>query len=1296
MQARAETPILLEASFTIPYNGRMVPNRTILSWACCLLLANASAWTPPVIISEFMAENKDGLKDAFGNASDWIELQNTTSRPIALSGWSLTDDPTRKGKWVLPDVVLPPWGTRLIWASNANLTDPAGELHTNFALSKNGEYLGLYDADRMLVHDYGTAYPPQYEDLSFGLGLSLSDQTVELVSDATPVRAFSPADGTLASTWQHPAFDDAGWAAGVLPAGYATKNPAWASQISMSLLTLAQGKPGVFLRIPFALSDAASVQSLSLTLTYDDGAAVYLNGGFACGANIASPETLTHASFAASILGDPSTLDAADISPATNRLTCGTNIMAVHVMNCNASSSDLFLKPRLTAVCKSLSTTDAPGFLIGATPGTLNGDASTQRLPQTVAFSHPAGIAASAFTLTLSGNASGQTIRYTTTGADPALTNDLLYTAPFAVASSCHIRARVFDAAGRSGATTTAQYTFCSGDSATLNFSSGLPLLVLRETDPGTNGIPAAESTIDTACSVHLIEPDDGVARLTGPATLTSRAGIHVRGSSSSGFPKKPYSLSFWGEDNDDLKVAIAGFPEGSDFALISCWSYDRTYLHDAFMFTLSRQLGRYAPRTRWVEVFLVQNETNSLSAACYQGLYVLEERIKAGNSRVPVDDVVTPGDTALPALSGSYLFKADRADADEFSWRTARNFPNSSGRYMVLAYPKLADAQPEQRRYIVDAFNAFEDVLYGPDPMNPETGVGVHIDLLSWADFHMLKMFSMDVDIFTLSSWFHKDRGGKIMAGPVWDFDRSLGPYGYAESSFPNVKRWDAWTFASEPFARADLWGKLHAQPAFQRLYWDRWTELRKGPLANASLAATLSGLKNGLPEASATRDYTKWNTWPTNDAFGRTHSGEVAWLTWFATNHASWIDENLYSKCALLRPPTLSPLPGVRPADQPVTVTLTATEGDLLYFTLDGSDPALWNNLPAPQARLCGSGASVQLTHAAALFVRAYSSSSGKWSLAARGDYLVGARPARPGDLLLSEIHYHPHTGSDTALPALTDRSYEFVEIVNVADCAVSLAGCRFPEGEPADALTLTGPILQPGEHAVVARHSEAFARRYGGELRPAAYWLYGSLSDSGDTVTLLNARGLVLDSVTYKTASPWPDAADGGGDSLNRVEFPGGFDSRWDAASPTPGRGGFSEWLGLRGLSTLDGDADGDGVSNLVEYYTGADPQDPSDHGRSDFHGFSVGDEGVRVSYHQASDRPDVWASLQQSDDLLEWYDADDRYLSAEACDDGTLWTLHLPAEILGESPQRYFRLVVWPATSSHSGGTLPPPL
>ncbi len=1241
-----------------------------------------------------MAENDGFILDAFGNASDWIELQNTTSRAVDLTGWSLTDTATAPTKWIIPAVTLPPWGTLLIWASNANLTDPAGELHANFALSKSGEYLGLYDADHTLVHDYSPVYPPQYENISFGLGLSFVQEVIELVSNTSPVSAYCPTNGSLGTTWRDQAFDDTGWTNGLLPTGYAKNNAALASQINLSLLPIAQGKPGVYLRIPFTVNDAPAVQSLSFTMTYDDGAAIYLNGVFACGANIPPYETLSYTNYSASILGDPSTLTAADLSAATNRLTGGVNMMAVHLMNCNASSSDIFLKPSLTAVCKTLFATNDPGFLVSATPRTMNGDASTQRLPQTVTFSQPPGVIASAFTLTLSGSATGQTIRYTTTGADPSLTNSTLYNTPLIVSNSCHLRARVFDAIGRSGTTTTAQYTFFATDSATLSFATALPILVLRETDPVLVGMPTSESTNYTACSAHLIEPIGGTACLTSPAALTSRAGVHVRGSSSSGFAKKPFSLSFWGEDNDDKKVTIDGFPEGSDFALITCYNYDRTYMHDVLMFDLSRQLGRYAPRTRWVELFLLQNPTDNLTSARYQGLYVLEERIKAGNGRLPVDDVVTPGDTSQPALSGSYLFKADRADYDEYRWKTTRNFPSSdTTRYMVMSYPKLDTIQRDQALYMVNAFQTVEDKLFGTDPMNPETGVARNIDVLSWADFHIMKMYSMDVDIFTLSSWFHKDRSGKIMAGPVWDFDRSLGPYGYSEASYPNVKRWDAWTFASEPFNRGDIWGKLHAQPAFQRIYWDRWAEIRKGVFSNTSLAATIARLKSELPEAAATRDYVKWGQWPTNDVFGRTHTGEVNWMTWFATNHAAWIDQNLYAKCSLIRAPTVSPSPCAVPAGSALTVMLTAVEGNVLYYTLDGSDPALWNNLPNPLSVPCSSGMSVQLTSSADLFVRAYNTANGKWSLATRGKYLLGGRNAKPGDLVISEIHYHPYQGEVNPSPELIDRCFEFVEILNVADCDISLEGCRFPEGKPADALTLSGPILKPGQHAVVARHSEAFAQRYGSDIKPIAYWLYGSLADNGETVTLLDARDRVLDSVKYKTSGDWPKSADGDGDSLNRTEFNPYRSGDWQAAIPTPGRGGYSEWFGLRGIDLLDGDDDGDGVANLVEYYTGADPQDASDHGLSDMRGFSVGNDGVHVSYHQAYNRPDVWASLKESDNLLEWYDTDAAYLSVEDVGDGYLWSFNLPPEEMGDYPNRFFRLVVWPATSSTNGGTLP---
>jgi hypothetical protein len=1263
-----------------------------------LFAAHLCAASPTVIISEFMAENNGLLRDSFGNSSDWIELQNTTGHPVNLLNWSLTDSVTRPDKWRIPDITLPPWGRRIIWASNANLRDPAGELHTNFALSKSGEYLGLYDASLALVQSFGSAFPPQYENISYGVALSFVTNGAVLVSNTSPALALCPTNGALGATWRQAGFDDSAWAPGLLPAGYGTKNPAWLPEVNFSLQSLAYGKPGVYLRIPFDIPGVCTVQSLTFEMTYDDGAAAFVNGAYACSANSPAYDTLSYTSYAPAILGDPSALEAADITAATNSLLDSANVLAVHLMNCNASSSDLFLKARLSAVLKTMVATNEPAFLYAATPGTLNGDESTQRLPQTVVYSAASGIFTAPFTLTLSGNTAGQTIRYTTNGADPAATNGVLYAGPFEVAASAHLRARVFDAIGRSGETATAQYTFATTNSATLTFATSLPILVLRETDPVLNGIPISESTNYTACAAHLIEPVGGTACLTSAPALTSRAGIHIRGSSSSGFAKKPYALTFWGEDNDDKKVEIPGFPDGSDFALISCWNYDRTYMHDAFMFDLSRQMGRYAPRTRWVEVFLVGNETNALSAANYAGLYVFEERIKAGDGRVPVDEVASPADVTQPALSGSYLFKADRLDADEYGWRTVRNFPSSSDRYLVMGYPKKDTLQPEQIAYLATTVQLMEDALNGASPMNPDTGAPRYLDLLSWADFHIAKMFSMDVDIFTLSSWFHKDRSGKIMAGPVWDFDRSLGPYGYSEASFPNVKRWDAWTFAAEPFARSDWWGKLHAQPAFRRLYWDRWAELRKGVWSETNLAATITRLKAQIPEAAATRDYVKWNQWPTNDAFGRTHSGEVAWMTWFVTNHAAWIDQNQAVKSYLLKAPLLSQGSCVRPAGAWVHVTLTAPEGNLIRYTLDGNDPALWNNQPHPSANACAPGTTLSLSSSALLFARAYNTSDSRWGLATRAEYLIGGRYAQPGDIELSEIHYHPEMNETVShLPELIDRSYEFVELLNVADCDICLAGCRFPDGKPADELVLGPVLLKPGEHAVVARNSEAFKDRYGSAVTPAAFWLYGGLSDSGETVTLLSRSGHVLDTLEYKTKGAWPKSADGDGTSLNRIAFgPTAERVPWQAAIPTPGAGGYWEWLGLRGLSALDGDDDGDGVANLIEYYTGADPQDPSDRGLSDMAAFSAGEEGISISFRQALGRPDVWASLQASEDLLEWFDIDGAYLGAENAGSGYLWTLRLPPEAFESYRSRFFRLRVWPAASSSSGGTLPPAL
>jgi hypothetical protein len=102
---------------------------------------------PPLFINEFMAENRTALEDPDepGEFPDWIELYNSGTTLVDLSGKYLTDDLTDPTKFRIPDgVTVPGRGFIVIFADD----DPQqGPLHTAFKLSKSGEEIGLFDVD---------------------------------------------------------------------------------------------------------------------------------------------------------------------------------------------------------------------------------------------------------------------------------------------------------------------------------------------------------------------------------------------------------------------------------------------------------------------------------------------------------------------------------------------------------------------------------------------------------------------------------------------------------------------------------------------------------------------------------------------------------------------------------------------------------------------------------------------------------------------------------------------------------------------------------------------------------------------------------------------------------------------------------------------------------------------------------------------------------------------------------------------------------------------------------------------
>lgn len=105
-----------------------------------------------LIISEFMASNRSGLTDEDGDTSDWIEIHNPTSETANLNSWHLTDDVENLTKWTFPSTPLAPGGYFVVYASGKDRAQPSGQLHTNFRLSADGEYLGLVEPDGTTIH----------------------------------------------------------------------------------------------------------------------------------------------------------------------------------------------------------------------------------------------------------------------------------------------------------------------------------------------------------------------------------------------------------------------------------------------------------------------------------------------------------------------------------------------------------------------------------------------------------------------------------------------------------------------------------------------------------------------------------------------------------------------------------------------------------------------------------------------------------------------------------------------------------------------------------------------------------------------------------------------------------------------------------------------------------------------------------------------------------------------------------------------------------------------------------------
>lgn len=121
-----------------------------------------------IIINEFLASNSTGLVDVDGEHSDWIEIYNPGNTTIDLSGWRLTDSKEYPLKWAFPNISIQGGQFIVIFASGKDKIAENNELHTNFSLSKDGEYLAIIEPNGTISDEYTPTFPVQQSDVSYG------------------------------------------------------------------------------------------------------------------------------------------------------------------------------------------------------------------------------------------------------------------------------------------------------------------------------------------------------------------------------------------------------------------------------------------------------------------------------------------------------------------------------------------------------------------------------------------------------------------------------------------------------------------------------------------------------------------------------------------------------------------------------------------------------------------------------------------------------------------------------------------------------------------------------------------------------------------------------------------------------------------------------------------------------------------------------------------------------------------------------------------------------------------------
>ena len=230
-----------------------------------------------------------------------------------------------------------------------------------------------------------------------------------------------------------------------------------------------------------------------------------------------------------------------------------------------------------------------------------------------------------------------------------------------------------------------------------------------------------------------------------GYAMEGALAQVRGRGNTSFQVDKCSYKIKF------DERTDLFGMGDARDWALISNHfdlSIVRNYI--AYAVASKFETQRFASKNQFIDLY-VNGE--------YRGVYLVCEQVEVQENRVNITEGSTEVDTG-------YLIELDSRAEDRgfyvFGKFHAIKTPN----------PNKGELSSEQMTYIFRYVSSAHSTIL----KKSWSEVCELVDVESFAEAYIIYELFKCVDVGFASFYMYKEAGGKLTAGPVWDFDRSMG----------------------------------------------------------------------------------------------------------------------------------------------------------------------------------------------------------------------------------------------------------------------------------------------------------------------------------------------------------------------------------------------------------------------------------------------------------------------------------------------------------------------------------------